>query len=516
MTLHAVTLLDALSDPALTRVQVGDEECVLVRRGDSAKAFEANCPHAGAPLEEGTVCEGVLVCPWHKAAFHLDSGAVEQPPALRGLKRYPVQVKDGMVWIDDHPVPTAPLPARAKGRCFAVIGAGAAGAAAIATLRAEGFAGRLVWIDPETAPTYDRTALSKFVIAGEMNPDEVPPLLERTFYREADVERVRGKVKSIDVNARQLLLAEGRTLDYDEALIATGGLPVRPALPGVDLPGVLVLRSREDAERVLDQVEPGQPVVVIGDSFIGLEAASALRRYGAAVHVVTRHDVPLARQLGERLGRAVRALHVRHGTVFHGPTEPVRFEGHERLEAVVLADGTRLETAVVVLGTGVKPASALLPALRDAHGCLPVDAGMRLAEGVWAAGDLVSFPFNGERTHIEHWRVAQQQGVIAAANMLGQNRRYEDVPFFWTHQHDKTLEVLGHADRWNHAECLGDPEGLNAVVLLCVDERVEAVVACEHQRLMAALARRMRAPLSRQEAMGFVQDWADEGARLEG
>ncbi|WP_434771688.1 FAD-dependent oxidoreductase [Pseudomonas entomophila] len=516
MTLHAVTLLDTLSDPALTRVQVGDEECVLVRRGDAIKAFEANCPHAGAPLEEGALCEGVLVCPWHKAVFDLDSGALEQPPALRALKRYPVQVKDGMVWVDDRPVPASPLPARAKGRCFAVIGAGAAGAAAVATLRAEGFAGRLVWIDPEAAPAYDRTALSKFVIAGEMNPDEVPPLLERAFYREADVERVRGKVKAIDVKARQLLLAEGRTLDYDEALLVTGGVPVRPSLPGANLPGVLLLRSREDAERVLDQVEPGQPVVVIGDSFIGLEAASALRRYGAEVHVVTRHEVPLARQLGERLGRAVRALHVRHGTVFHGPTEPVRFEGGERLEAVVLADGTRLATSVALLGTGVAPASALLSALRDEHGCLPVDAGMRLADGLWAAGDLVSFPLNGERMHIEHWRVAQQHGVIAAANMLGQDRHYTEVPFFWTHQHDKTLEVLGHAQHWTHAEHLGDLEGLNAVVLLCVDERVEAVVACEHQRLMAALARRMLEPLSRVQAMAFVQAWEGNGSGSKG
>lgn len=507
MTLHAVTLLDALSDPALTRVQIGDEECLLVRRGDAVKAFEANCPHAGAPLEEGALCEGMLVCPWHKAVFDLDSGAVEEPPALRGLKRYPVQVKDGMVWVEDQPLPTPSLPARARGRCFVVVGAGAAGAAAVATLRAEGFAGRLVWIDPEAAPAYDRTALSKFVIAGEMSPDEVPPLLERAFYRGADVERVRGKVKSIDVNARQLLLAEGRTFDYDEVLLATGGVPVRPALPGADLPGVLLLRSREDAERVLDQVEPGQPVVVIGDSFIGLEAASALRRYGADVHVVTRHEVPLARQLGERLGRAVRALHVRHGTVFHGPTEPVRFEGGERLEAVILADGTRLETSVALLGTGVKPASGLLSALRDGHDCLPVDADMRLAEGVWAAGDLVSFPLLGERTHIKHWRVAQQHGVIAAANMLGQDRRYLDVPFFWTYHHGKTLEVLGHAQHWDDIEYLGDPEGLDFVAVLCVGERVEAVVACERQGLMAALARRLRTPLSRQQALAFVQAW---------
>ena len=131
---------------------------------------------------------------------------------------------------------------------------------------------------------------------------------------------------------------------------------------------------------------------------------------------------------------------------FHGPTEVKLIEGQGQVEAVVLANGERLQTALVVLGTGVSPATAFLhgvPLGEDKS--VRVDADMRAAPGLWAAGDIATFPLAGRPVRIEHWRLAQQQGVIAAANMLGEQRRYADVPFFWTYQHGVTFEVLGHA-----------------------------------------------------------------------
>lgn len=505
MTQHAVARLEQLDPKRPLRVQAGSEELILIRQGDQVHAYQADCPHAGAPLEEGVVCNGLLVCPWHKAAFAVDEGVVCEPPALADLRRYKAWVKDGHVWVDDQPLPRATAPRHSDARCFVVIGAGAAGAAAVATLLAHGFAGKLIWLDKERQPAYDRTALSKFVIAGEMPADEVPALLEADQLRQGQLQRRLGKVRTLDVNKRQITLADGQHLDYDAALLATGGKPTRPDVPGADLAGVMTLRSREDAARLLDAAEPGQPVVIVGDGFIGLEAASALRKYGAQVHVVSRHPVPLAKQLGERIGRALRELHERKGVVFHGPTEVTRFSGSGQVDAVELANGETLRTRLVLLGTGVKPATAFVQGLalhRD--GAVQVDAELRAAEGLWAAGDIARFPLAGQPVRIEHWRLAQQHGVIAAANMLGEQRRYADVPFFWTYQHGRTYEVLGHAQQWDEMVFVGEPEHGDFIALQCVGEQVAAVIAKGYSDAMALLSQRMKRPLSRAEALELI------------
>ena len=505
MTQHAVARLAQLDEHRPLRVQAGSEEIILIRQGDQVHAYQGNCPHEGAPLNEGVVCGGLLVCPWHKAAFAVDEGAVCEPPALADLRRYRTWVKGDEVWVDDQPLPRTEPPRHSDARCFVVVGAGAAGSAAVATLLAHGFAGRLVWVDQERQPAYDRTSLSKFVIAGQMPPDEVPGLLEADALRKGQLERKHGKVRTLNTQKRQLTLADGQQIDYDACLLATGGKALRPDIPGVGLPGVFTLRSREDAALLLDAAEPGQPAVIVGDGFIGLEAASALRKYGVQVHLITRHEVPLARQLGERIGRSVRELHERKGVIFHGPTEVERIEGQGKVEAVLLANGERLQTPLVLLGTGVRPATAFIQGvLLSEDKSVRVDAEMRAADGLWAAGDIATFPLSGRPVRIEHWRLAQQHGVIAAANMLGEQRRYADVPFFWTYQHGRTYEVLGHARDWNRIEFVGEPEKGDFIALQCVDERVEAVIAKGYSDAMATLSQRLKRSLTLQEALALI------------
>ncbi len=505
MTRHAVATLDQLDSKRPLRVQAGNEEVVLVRQGDLVHAYQANCPHAGAPLDEGVICNGLLVCPWHKAAFATDSGTVCEPPALADLRRYRTWVENGQVWVDEQPLPTPTAPRHSDARRFVVIGAGAAGSAAVATLLDHGFNGHLLWLDQERQPAYDRTSLSKFVVAGEMPPDEVPTLLEADVLRQGRLERRQAKVRGLDVKKRSITLADGQRIDYDAALLATGGKPRRPDIAGADLAGVLTLRSREDAERLLDAAEPGQPVVIVGDGFIGLEAAAALHKYGLQVHVVSRHEVPLAKQLGERIGRSIRQLHERKGVTFHGPTEVLRFEGQGQVEAVQLANGERLAAPLVLLGTGVSPATAFLHGLDLAKDqSVNVDAQLRAADGLWAAGDIATFPLAGRPVRIEHWRLAQQHAVIAAANMLGEQRQYDDVPFFWTYQHGRTYEVLGHARDWDHIEFVGQPEQGDFVALQCVGDQVEAVIAKGYSDAMAQLSQRMKRPLTLAGALALI------------
>jgi len=489
------------------RVALDDQQILLVRTGDDVQAFQADCPHAGAPLEQGAICQGRLVCPWHKAVFRVSDGALIEPPALAALTRYPVQVSpEGDVLVSaesygfEYPSPDGDR------RTAAIIGAGAAGAAAALALRERGFGGTILLIGQESGPPYDRTALSKFVLAGQMPPDEVPPVLPETELVAHNIRQVFGRVERQDVAGRRVQMADGSAHGYDMALVATGGTPRRPDLPGADLAGVHVLRARDDAAGILAEVRPGARVVILGASFIGLEVASALRAQDVAVAVVSPEEVPFARQFGPEIGGMFRDLHEANGVAWHLPGQAARLEGEGRVRRVVLEDGTVLAADLVILGVGVRPATDFIRGLElSEDGGIPVDAGMRAAEGLYAAGDIARFPLGATEVRIEHWRVAQQQARIAAHNMLGGDDRYEGVPFFWTYHYGKRFEYLGHASAWDEVVIEGDLDEQRFVALLVRQGMVAAVVGCERERATALLSEQLRGPLSQDQALRVIR-----------
>lgn len=509
MALHRVAhFADVPLDRGL-EVRIDKMKIVLLRVGDQLRAYQGRCPHAGAPLAKGALCEGRLICPWHKAAYRLEDGALCEPPSLDSLRRYPLELRDDEVWVDDQPMPSPSTPPADDKRTFVIIGAGAAGTACAAALREKGFGGRVLLIDREPEAGYDRTALSKFVIAGEMPPDEVPPLRDEDFYREQRIERINSDVMGLDAANRTLRLADGQSLSYDAAVIATGGIPKSLSLPGADLPQVFVLRSKAQAQQILQTAKPGQRAVIVGGSFIGLESASSLRQYGLDVTVLTRHAIPFEAQFGEAVGKAIRALHEANGVVFHTDGEAAKIEGTGKVEAVLLDNGQRLPADLVLVGIGVTPATTPFTDLpKEKDQSLKVDGGMRVTDGLWAIGDIATFPLNGQPQRIEHWRLAQQQARIAAANMLGGDERYLDVPYFWTWHFGKNYDYLGHAEAWDEVEFKGDPEHPPFIGLFAKNGVVAAAVACDQERAMAMLAERMKQPLSVDEAWRLVRDFA--------
>jgi NADPH-dependent 2,4-dienoyl-CoA reductase/sulfur reductase-like enzyme/nitrite reductase/ring-hydroxylating ferredoxin subunit len=506
MTLHRVARFADILENRGLEVQVADNKILLLKIGDQLRAYQGECPHAGAPLVEGALCNGRLTCPWHKAQFRVEDGGLCEPPALDGLKRYPLEVREGEVWVDDQPLTDPHTPPADDSRTFVIVGAGAAGTAAASALREKGFGGRVLLIDPEPDPGYDRTVLSKFVIAGETPPEKIPPLREEDFYREQRIERIKGEVAGLDAANKTLRLADGQSLSYDAALLATGGTPKSLELPGADLPQVFVLRSRSHAEQILHSAKPGQRAVIIGDSFIAMESASALRQYGLDVTVLARQPVPFTKQFGETVGKAILALHQDNGVVFRTEGEATHIEGTDKVEAVRLSNGERLEADLVLVGIGVSPvtgAFADLPKEKDQS--LRVDGGMRLDDELWAVGDIVTFPLNGQPVRIEHWRLAQQHARIAAANMLGGDEHYLDVPFFWTWHFGKNYDYLGHAQAWDEVEFKGDPFKPPFIGLFGKKGVVVAAVACEEERAMAMLAERMKQPLSVDEGWRLIR-----------
>ncbi|EJK99050.1 MULTISPECIES: FAD-dependent oxidoreductase [Pseudomonas] len=509
MPLHQVARLADVREDRGLEVSIDDKPILLLRSGGQVRAFQGKCPHAGAPLAKGAVCHGRLICPWHKAAFRAEDGALCEPPALDSLERYHVEIRDSEVWVDDQPLPSERIPPADDPRTFAIIGAGAAGTACAAALREKGFGGRIQLIDREAEAGYDRTVLSKYVLAGDMALDKTPPLRDETYYTQQRIERIRAEVTHLDSKTRQIQLGDGQRLGYDAVLIATGGVPKTPDLPGIDLPQVFVLRSIDHTRQILDSAQPGQRAVIIGDSFIAMEVASSLRKRELSVTVLARHAVPFAAQLGDSIGKAILARHRANGVVYHSDGEAVRIEGTDKVEAVVLDNGQRFATDLVIIGVGVRPATEPFSGLpREQDQSLTVDAGMRVTDGVWAVGDIATFPLSGQPQRIEHWRLAQQQARIAAANMLGGEEHYLDVPFFWTYHFGKRYDYLGHAEQWDEVEFKGTPEHPPFIALLGKNGLVAAAVACDEGRAMAALAQRMKQPLPLDEAWRLVRDFS--------
>ena len=507
MSLHRVARFADVPEDRGLEVKIGDCKIVLLRAAGELRAFQGECPHAGAPLADGALCHGRLICPWHKAAFRAEDGALCEPPALDSLKRYPLEVRGDEVWVDDQPIADPHIPPADDTRTFVIVGAGAAGTACAAALREKGFGGRIKMIVREPDAGYDRTVLSKFVLAGEMSPEETPPLCDEDFYKEQRIERIQGEISSLDAAAKTLHLRDGQTVNYDAAVLATGGEPNPLELPGADLPQVFLLRSKAQAEQIMNAAAPDQRAVIIGDSFIALECASALRQHGLDVTVLARHAVPFAAQFGDAVGKAIRALHEENGVKLVTEYEAQEITGSGKVEAVLLDNGLRLSADLVVAGVGVHPATEAFASLpREKDQSLRVDDGMRVAEGLWAIGDIATFPLSGQPQRIEHWRLAQQHARIAAANMLGGNEHYLDVPFFWTWHFGKNYEYLGHAEQWDEVEFMGEPEQPPFIGLFGKNGIVVAAVACEKERAMAMLAERMKQPLSIEEAWQLIRE----------
>jgi NADPH-dependent 2,4-dienoyl-CoA reductase/sulfur reductase-like enzyme/nitrite reductase/ring-hydroxylating ferredoxin subunit len=454
---HIVARFNELADGMFHSVTVEGAPVFLYRNGDVVTAFQGTCPHAGAPLADGIRDGDRLICPWHKAEFCLKTGKFLAPPAVDDLMRYDVRIENDQVVVTaPGEPPPSPSITQPDSRTFLIVGAGAAGALAAQTLRAEGFGGRIVMVDQANRVPYDRTLLSKYHLSGR-HGDEKSPLQTQSFYREQRIERRTGTVETLDAKRREVRCDNGEVMAYDTALIATGGVPVFPSLPGAHLRNVFVLRSIADADAILAQAERSERAVVVGLGFIGMEVTASLRERGLEVTVVGQESVPFEKQLGKEVGQAFVSLHQQNGVQFRLGTGVTSLAGDKKIEAAVLEGGEHLRADLVVFGSGIKPATAFLKGIPvNDDGSVTVDHTLRVTDGLYAAGDIARYAYRGQPLRVEHWRVAQQQGRTAALNMLGRNVAYDAVPFFWTIQYFKQLDYIGHAQRWDEVIVHGD------------------------------------------------------------
>jgi 3-phenylpropionate/trans-cinnamate dioxygenase ferredoxin reductase component len=346
-------------------------------------------------------------------------------------------------------------------RTFVVVGAGLCGATAVATLRAEGFDGRIVLIGAEELPPYERPPLSKGYLRGE---DPLEQILVRTpeWYREQDIDtRWSTHVTQLDARAREVVLAGGERVAFDAFLMATGGHNRKIEAPGSELPGVLDLRYVGDTDRLRAAVAGGARVVCVGMGFIGAEVAASLRTMGCDVTVIEIFETALFRILGGDIGRALEAIHRDHGVTMHFNDLVARFEGDGRLERVVTRGGRTIEADVAVVGIGTEPAVHLMAGTGlDQPGGVPVGPTMETTiPGVFAAGDVArhDHPVFGP-IRVEHFDNALKMGETVAHNMLSEGRVFDDPHWFWSDQYDVQIQMAGFAPTWDRMVVRGSLE----------------------------------------------------------
>ena len=458
---------------------VGDQEVLLVRSGPEIFAIDAHCSHYHGPLADGLVVGDSIRCPWHHACFDLRSGEATCAPALNALTVWQVERESDRIFVRrkrEQPKSRGKGPVDAPGK-IVIVGGGAAGFAAAEMLRRQEFRGGIVMVSNDAAPPVDRLNLSKDYLAGSA-PEDWLPLRPDSYYADAGIElRLNCDVRSIDTKARNVVIADGAAIPYDRLLLATGAEPVRLPIPGADQPHVHTLRSLAECRAIIDSVKGARRAVVIGASFIGLEAAAALRAREIEVHVVAPEQRPMERVLGAAMGDFVRALHEEHGVIFHLGDTVAAIDG----KRATLKSGGVLEADLVVVGVGVRPRLALAE-----QAGLALDRGVAVnayletsVAGIYAAGDIARWPdpHSWENIRVEHWVVAERQGQTAARNMLGQREAFDAVPFFWSQHYDVPINYVGHAEKWDEIVVDGDIAAKDCLVRYKRGGRVLAVAS---------------------------------------
>lgn len=481
--------IDKVPDEGMLLGHAFGQAVLVARQGPKLFAIGATCTHYGGPLAKGLMVDCTVRCPWHHARFDLRTGDAIAAPALNDVASYDIEKRGERFFVTGKIDKKLARKPRSSPESVVIVGAGAAGGAAAEMLRREGYDGRVTLLGADEFLPYDRPNLSKDYLAGTA-PEDWIPLRPAEFYREQKIETLTNtSVTTIDLQKKQVTLANGRSLDYGALLLATGAQPVRLSIPGDDLPHVCYLRTLADSRHIIDQAKTARRAVVIGASFIGLEVAASLRERKLEVAVVGKASLPLEKILGRELGQLIHETHEAHGVKFHLGRTPVVIQDR----GVQLDDGTILDCDMVVVGIGIRPNTALAE-----KAGIPIDDGVLVNEyletnvpGVFAAGDIARWPDpRAGRIRVEHWVVAQRQGQTAARNILGADEPFNLPPFFWSNHFDVHIRYVGHGTGGNRATVCGDLKSKDASVVFRAGDKLTAVasVGRDLENLKAELA----------------------------
>jgi 3-phenylpropionate/trans-cinnamate dioxygenase ferredoxin reductase subunit len=315
-------------------------------------------------------------------------------------------------------------------------------------LREAGYSGPVTLVGEEPHLPYERPPLSKDALTADFAPDPkwISPAKR---YEEANISCLTGQLATaIDRKEKSILLFDGIRLSYDKLLLATGAAPRQLTAAGS---GIAYLRTHADALAIRNHLHAKSHLVIVGAGFIGLELAASARRRCARVTVVEALPRILMRSVPETIARVLADRHRREGVDLHCGSRIRSVDSRSSGVTVALESGDEIAADLLVAGIGVMPRTILAEQARLAiDNGIAVDTFLATSDpDIFAAGDCCSFPlaaYGGRRMRLESWRSAQEQGGLAARNMLGAKEPIVSVPWFWSDQYDLTLQVTGVAD----------------------------------------------------------------------
>jgi len=365
-----------------------------------------------------------------------------------------------------------------------IVGASLAGGTAAFAARESGYEGRLLLIGAEPHLPYGRPPLSKTYLRGEGGFEDWVVKPEAEYGSQGVETMVSTSVTLVDPHRHRVVLDRGEDIEYTRLVLATGGRNRTLPIPGHDLPGVLSLRTVEDADSIRETARRSRRAVVAGLGFIGSEVAASLRTMGLEVVAVGSESLPLQRVFGAEVGRVLATMHRDHGVELVLGEQVTAFEGSGRVERVRTRSGRILECDFVVTGFGILPNVELLE-----RAGAQVDNGVLVDEycrtslpDIFAAGDVANryHPLFGQRLRLEHWNNGDRQGRIAGRNVAGRKDVYADIPSFWSDEYQDQIEYVGHHTVFDQLVVRGDTSRREFYAYYLFEGLVRAVGAMGH------------------------------------
>ena len=476
-----------ITEGTMKRIQIGENEenfIIISRVEGNYYATGGKCSHYGAPLQMGYLDGYHIICPWHAAAFDVRTGEVVQSPGINAIPTYPVIINDGkiIVQIPKEKFSSVSTTHNSKklvkrdpnnNQTFVVIGGGAAGGIAVETLRKEGFTGRIIMITKEDTLPYDRVMLSKNF---KVDSSKLG-IREASFYKDYDIEVEIGiEVKNIDPEHKLIVLNNEKKIGYDKLLLATGcSARVAPLYRQylTNFSNIFTIRSANDHTKIKDSIEKAKDIVIIGAGFLGLEAATCIKRIwpDKNVTIISSEEKPLSNILGSEISDQLITNHSLNGINVLANQKISSINGSNGLIASLTlptkivfqgkSSSIDIPTDLIILATGAEINTSYVPnILRNSDGSLRVNSHLQTENSsIYAAGDIAQFwsLLTESRERVEHWAAAQQQGRLAALNMLEKGNNYLDIPFFWSAQFlNISFAGFSTGHDWSYTETKGE------------------------------------------------------------
>ena len=369
---------------------------------------------------------------------------------------------------------------------FVIVGAGHAAGQAAASLRQDGFEGEICIIGSEPHLPYQRPPLSKQYLLGEHGLERGVYLRPEKFYVDKNVEvRTGVTVTAIDIGGKTVTTDAGDVISWDKLLISTGSRPRILNIPGSDLKGIYYLRTIDDVDRIREAMETASNVVIVGGGYIGLEVASVAVTKGLNVSVLEMEDRILQRVTTPEMSEFYHKLHTGRGLHILTNTTVSGFEGDGHVQKVLCGDKA-IEADLVLVGIGIVPNVELAAeaGLEIDNGIVVDDHCRTSAPGVYAAGDCTNHPnpLLGRRLRLESVPNAMEQARVAAANMMGGDKVYEAVPWFWSDQYELKLQMVGFSSDGDTRILRGDKDANQFAVFYLKGGKIVAVDAVNSPR----------------------------------